>query len=149
MAAWMSPRRVATQGSESSPKLLPARTEGNLFAGGSKLTVAFLRKEDQLPATLAWNATRSPAPPVLFVKCPETIGSAAEATAVLSEALGVFAWVRTACPHVHEIDLVLGFPLALDALLVHHLRQSGKINFYDQVVLPSGAIEYREAISWS
>lgn len=148
--AWTSAGASTVEGwTPSASKLLPARTEGNLYAGATKLTVAFLRKEDQLPATRAWNAARSPAPPLLFVKCPEMIGSAAEATAVLSEALGVFAWVRKACPNVQEIDLVLGLPLVLGAFLAHHLRQSGKINFYDQVVSPSGVVEYREAISWS
>ena len=84
---------------------------------------------------------------MLFVKYPAVIGSAAEATAVLSEALGVFAWVRKACPKVQEIDLVSGLPLVLGAFLAHHLRQSGKITYHDLVSAP-GAAEYREAISW-
>lgn len=147
--AWTSAgARAVDAWTPSSGKLLPGRIEGNLFAGAKKLTVAFLRKDDQVPATRAWNASRSPAPPLLVVKCPEAIGSAAETTAVLSEALGVFAWVRRTCPHVEEIDLVLGMPLALDAFLAHHLRQSGRINFYDQV-LPAGGDGYRLAISWA
>ncbi|MFT3765473.1 MAG: toll/interleukin-1 receptor domain-containing protein [Minicystis sp.] len=147
--AWTSAGAAPVSGwTPSSSKLLPARTEGNIFVGARKLTVAFLRRDDQAPATRAWNASRSPAPPLLLVKCPEMISSAAEATAVLSEALGVFSWVRTTCTQVEEIDLVLGMPLALDALLAHHLRQVGRIHFYDQV-LPSGSDPYRLAISWS
>lgn len=127
---------------------LPARIEGNLFAGAPRLTVAFLRRADQEPATRAWNASRSPEPPLLLVRCPERINTANEATAVLNEALGIFSWVRRTCLHVKEIDLVLGMPLALDALLAHHLRQVGTIHFYDQVIPPSGTA-YRLAISWS
>jgi len=132
----------------SSGTLLPARIEGNLFTGATKLTVAFLRRADQEPATRAWNASRSPEPPLLLVRCPERISTADEATAVLNEALGVFSWVRRTCLQVKEIDLVLGIPLALDALLAHHLRQLGTIHFYDQVIPPSGTA-YRLAISWS
>jgi len=139
---------VAADWTPSSGTRLPASTEGNLFAGATKLTVAFLRRADQEPATRAWNASRSPEPPLLLVRCPERINTADEAAAVLSEALGVFSWVRRTCLQVKEIDLVLGMPLALDALLAHHLRQLGTIHFYDQVISPSSAA-YRLAISWS
>jgi hypothetical protein len=132
----------------SSGTRLPARTEGNLLAGTTKLTVAFLRRADQEPATRAWNASRSPESPLVLVRCPERISTADEATAVLSEALGVFSWIRRTCLHVKEIDLVLGMPLAFDALLAHHLRQLGTIHFYDQVIPPSDNA-YRLAISWS
>ena len=139
---------AATDWTPSSGTRLPARVEGNLFAGATKLTVAFLRRADQEPATRDWNASRSPEPPLVLVRCPERISTADEATAVLNEALGVFSWIRRTCPQVKEIDLVLGMPLALDALLAHHLRQLGTIHFYDQVIPPSGTA-YRLAISWS
>jgi TIR domain len=132
----------------SSGTWLPARIEGNLFAGATKLTVAFLRRADQEPVTRAWNASRSPAPPLLLVQVPQRISTAHEATAVLNEALGVFSWIRRTCLQVKEIDLILGMPLALDALLAHHLRQLGTIHFYDQVLPPSDPA-YRLAISWS
>ncbi|TMQ11892.1 MAG: TIR domain-containing protein [Deltaproteobacteria bacterium] len=131
----------------SSGKWLPGRIEGSPFAGATKLTVAFLRREDQEPATRAWNASRSPEPPLLLVRCPARISTANEATAVLNEALGVFSWVRRTCHQVKEIDLVLAMPLAHDALLAHHLRQLGTIHFYDQVSPPTDPA-YRLAISW-
>ena len=132
----------------SSGRWLPARIEGNPFAGATRLTVAFLRRADQEPMTRAWNASRSPEPPLLLVRCPERISTADEATAVLNEALGVLSWVRRTCLQVKEIDLVLAMPLALDALFAHHLRQMGTLHFYDQVIPPSDPA-YRLAISWS
>lgn len=43
--------------------------------------------------------------------------------------------------------VVLGLPLALTALLAHHLRQLGRINDYDQVS-SGGADTYRLVTSW-
>ena len=146
---WTGVGAIATDDwTPSSGTRLRARSEGNLFAGATKVTVALLRRADQEPVTRAWNASRSPEPPLLLVKCPERISTADEATAVLNESLGVFSWIRRTCLHVKEIDLVLGMPLALDALLAHHLRQVGTIHFYDQVLPPSDPA-YRLAISWS
>jgi TIR domain/SMODS-associated and fused to various effectors sensor domain len=145
---WRSVGAIPAAAWTPSSTRLPARIDGNLFAGATQVTVAFLRTADQEPATRAWNASRSSEPPILLVRCPARISTADEAAAVLNEALGVFAWIRRTCLQVKEINLILGMPLALDALLAHHLRQLGTIHFYDQVLPPSDTA-YRLAISWS
>ena len=101
---------------------------------GIELTVAFFRRADQEPVTRAWNAPRSPEPPLLLGAVSERTSTADEAAPVRNGALGVLSPVRRTCLQVKEIDLVLGMPLAVDVLLAYHHRQLGTIHFYDQVI---------------
>ncbi len=143
---WTSRTVAVDDWSPGTNRLLAGRILGDLRRDATRVTLAILAMAAHEPVTEAWNATRAPVPPLVFVRSPVQIRTAEEAAAVIGEALGVFAWIRTACPHVKEVDLVLGLPFALAAIFAHHLRHVGTVHFHDQV-LPAGD-EYRLAITW-
>lgn len=96
-----------------------------------------------LPAVRSWNDGRAePALPV-WARAPAYLNSPEEARAALLGCYGALLYVlRTATPSV--VDVVTTLPWTLMALLVHHLRQVGRIRLYDQVMGSGGG--YRLAL---
>lgn len=145
---WTSANPGPVEGWEPAKgRHLSVHSEGNLFSGASTLAVAFLNHDHYKADVQRWNGSRTPVPPLLLVKTPEKITDAAQATEVLSECIGVFAWIRRTYPQFTKIDLVLTLPMPTAAFLSHHLRQFGEIHYYDAVSAPGGTT-YRLAISW-
>lgn len=145
---WTSAEPAAVDGwTPETAQHLKVRHEGNLFTDLDTVVVAFTRRKDYEEDVLRWNGARRPSPPVLFTAFPEKITGAAQVTEILSECIAVFAWIRRTYPHFSGVDLVLTLPLPLVAFLAHHLRQLGRINFYDSFVA-DGRTTYRLTMAW-
>lgn len=130
---------------------LSATPEGDLERA-TRATVSFLssaRASLQEPDVRTWSRTRDAAQPLVLAHYPADLETPEQAAAVLAEVRGVLTWLKRAYPAIGEVDLVLGLPLGLCALLAHELRQLGLTLRYHDQIYPPAPPWYRLVKTWA
>lgn len=103
----------------------------------------------QEPDVRTWSRTRDAAQPLVLAHYPADLETPEQAAAVLAEVRGVLTWLKRAYPAIGEVDLVLGLPLGLCALLAHELRQLGLTLRYHDQIYPPAPPWYRLVKTWA